>query len=252
VAVFKKQGVSWLDYYVNGRRKRERIDPDTRLAETVLRKRKVEIAEGKFLDKQRPVTTTFDELVDAYLAYARKNKRSWDHDERSIKALAQVFGGKRLAEITPASVEQYKAWRLASISRLGRHPRPATLNRELACLKRMFTVALRGLIVLKGGALTVNPAAAVSLEREHNERDRALSSEEFQCIYRVAPAWLQPMMLIAYHTGMREGEIRSLRRESVPQGWCYQRHIPRPSPHVRHQRQAGWSGRLPDHGDYRP
>jgi hypothetical protein len=39
MSVFKKQGVYWIDYYVNGRRKRERIGPDKRLAETVLRKR---------------------------------------------------------------------------------------------------------------------------------------------------------------------------------------------------------------------
>jgi hypothetical protein len=31
----------------------------------VLRKRKVEITEGRFLEKQQPVTTTFDELADA-------------------------------------------------------------------------------------------------------------------------------------------------------------------------------------------
>jgi len=35
----------------------------------VLRKRKVEIAKGKFLDKKQPVTSTFDELADAYFAY---------------------------------------------------------------------------------------------------------------------------------------------------------------------------------------
>ena len=51
MAVFKKQGVFWIDYYVNGRRKRERIGPDKRLAETVLKKRQVAIAEGKYLDK---------------------------------------------------------------------------------------------------------------------------------------------------------------------------------------------------------
>jgi hypothetical protein len=34
--VFKKQGGYWIDYYVSGHRKRERIDPDSRLAETVL------------------------------------------------------------------------------------------------------------------------------------------------------------------------------------------------------------------------
>jgi hypothetical protein len=65
VGVFKKQSVYWIDYYVNGRRKRERIGPDKRLAKTVLRKRKVEIAEGRFLEKQRPITTTFDELAEA-------------------------------------------------------------------------------------------------------------------------------------------------------------------------------------------
>ena len=27
MAVFKKQGVYWIDYYVNGQRKRERIGP---------------------------------------------------------------------------------------------------------------------------------------------------------------------------------------------------------------------------------
>jgi hypothetical protein len=48
MAVFKKQGVYWIDSYVSGRRKRERIGPDKRLAETVLRKRKVGIAEGRF------------------------------------------------------------------------------------------------------------------------------------------------------------------------------------------------------------
>ena len=73
MGVFKKQGVYWIDCYVGGHRKRERITPDKRLAETVLRKRKVEIAEGRFLEKKRPITT-FDELAHAYLAYARENK----------------------------------------------------------------------------------------------------------------------------------------------------------------------------------
>jgi hypothetical protein len=43
VGVFKKQGVYWLDYYVDGHRKRERVGTDKRLAETVLHKYEVEI-----------------------------------------------------------------------------------------------------------------------------------------------------------------------------------------------------------------
>jgi hypothetical protein len=83
--------VNWVDYYVKGHRKRERIGPDKRLAATVLKKRKVEIAEGKFLERRRPTTTTFGELAHAYPAHARENKRSWDRDMRSLKHLAMVF-----------------------------------------------------------------------------------------------------------------------------------------------------------------
>ena len=36
---FRKQGVYWIDYFVNRHRTRERIGPDKRLAKTVLRKR---------------------------------------------------------------------------------------------------------------------------------------------------------------------------------------------------------------------
>jgi integrase len=217
MGVFKKQGVYWIDYYVQGHRKRERIGPDKRLADTVLRKRKVEIAEGRFLDRKRPITTTFDELADAYLYYAQhqQQKRSWLRDRASIGALKASFGGKRLTDITPASVEQYRASRKATISRRRRMVTTASINRELTCLKRMFNVARKGLIVLKGGAPVENPVTSVSLEREHNERDRVLTAEEFQRVYDAAPQWLKPLILMAYHTGMRSGEIRSLRWDQI-------------------------------------
>jgi hypothetical protein len=66
MSVFKKHGIYCIDYCVQGHRERERIGPDKRLAETVLRKRKVEIAEGRLLERRQPITTTFDELADAY------------------------------------------------------------------------------------------------------------------------------------------------------------------------------------------
>jgi integrase len=224
MGVFKKQGVYWIDYYVSGHRKRERIGPDKRLADTVLRKRRVEIAEGKYLEKQRPITTTFDELADAYWQWVRPDeaagiparKRSRKSSDRYVLGrLRAYFGGTPLTAITPAQVEQYRAWRRATISRHHRPIKPATVNRELECLKRMFNVARRGLLVLKGGAPAENPVAFVSKEREHNERDRMLSPVEFARVVEAAEAWLKPILLVAYHTGMRQGEIRSLRWDQV-------------------------------------
>jgi hypothetical protein len=42
MGVFRKQGVCWVDYYVAGHRKRERVGPEKRLAETVLRRHHAE------------------------------------------------------------------------------------------------------------------------------------------------------------------------------------------------------------------
>jgi integrase len=220
MGVFKKQGVYWIDYYVNGRRKRERIGPDKRLAETVHRKRKVEIAEGKYLDKRRPMTTTFNDLVNAYRKWLGLDPasggpprlRSWNSYLRAaFPPLQAYFEGKRLGEITPALVEQYRACRKSTISVRRRPIATSTINRELSCLKRMFAVACKGLLVLPGGAPETNPLQHVSLEPERNIRDRVLSPEEFDRVYQAADDWLRPILLVAYQTGMRQGEIRSVR-----------------------------------------
>ena len=184
----------------------------------------MEIAEGKFLEKRRPITTTFDELADTYLKWIMPNdeagiparKRSWrSQDLYAIGQLRAYFGGKRLTTITPALVEQYRDWRRSTISRRKRRVSPATVNRELACLKRMFNVAHKGLIVLKGGVPKDKPLEVVSLERERNERDRVLSAEEFARLCEAAEDWLKPMLVVGYHTGMRKGEIRSLRWDQL-------------------------------------
>jgi integrase len=215
MGVFKKQGVYWIDYYVNGRRKRERIGPDKRLAETVHRKRKVEIAEGKFLDKRRPITTNFDVLAREFLTYAQANKRSWRRDEVSIRILTAVFGGKLLTEISPDAIERYKASRMASTSARGGPPRPATINRELACLKTMFNLAAKGILHLPGGVPPENPIRAVKFLDEKNIRDRVLSAEEFQRMVDASPDYLKPVLICAYYTGMRKGEILRLTWDRV-------------------------------------
>ncbi len=147
MAVFKKQGVYWIDYYVNGHRKRERIGPDKRLAETVLKKPKVEIAEGRFLDQARPITTTFAELAEAYPVWVSPNaqaglpprKRSWKSAEvYALNKLRTYFAGHKLTAITPATVEAYRTWRRSSHSRFGRPVLPGTVNRELAVLRVMW------------------------------------------------------------------------------------------------------------------
>ena len=97
----------------------------------------------------------------------------------------------------------------------------------------MFTVAIKGLLALKGGVLRENPAAPVSLERENNERDRVFSLDEFQALMNVAPAHLKPILLTAYYTGMRKGEILNLTWDRVDLKAGLLRLLPRTRKHVR-------------------
>jgi Meiotically up-regulated gene 113 len=56
MGVFKRNGCYWIDYYHQGKRKREKISTDKKLAETVLRKRLVELAENVIdINDRRPI-----------------------------------------------------------------------------------------------------------------------------------------------------------------------------------------------------
>jgi len=109
MGVFKK-GKNWyIDYYVQGRRKREKIGPSKRQALIVLQKRKVQVAERKFLDIQKHQKIKFEEMGKLFLEnYSKPNKRSWRRDEEIVGHLTDFFKGRQLYEIGPLDIEKYK------------------------------------------------------------------------------------------------------------------------------------------------
>ena len=53
------------------------------------------------------------------------------------------------------------------------------------------------------------------LKRNANQRKRILTPEEFDRLSASATFYLKPILLMGYHTGMREGEILSLTWDKV-------------------------------------
>lgn len=198
-----RRGKNWhIDFYAYGRRVRQKIGPNKKLAEKILLKLKTAVIENKYLDIKKKAKVKFETQVGQYLIYAKANKRSWDRDQKSLKNLSRCFAGKYLYEITSYDIENYKMERSKVVS-------PATVNRELACLKHMLNKAVEWQM------LEVNPAKNVKLLRENNQRLRYLTRQEIERLYESSPDHLKPIILTALLTGMRKGEILSLKWEDI-------------------------------------
>ncbi len=115
-------------------------------------------------------------------------------------------------EISPILVEKYKRDRRTSITYRATQRAPATVNRELALLSKIFSLAI------DQGLAIENPCLKVKRLREDNERNRYLTDEEEARLLAVLigqRASLRPLFVLAIHTGMRRGELLSLRWANV-------------------------------------
>jgi integrase len=199
--------VYWIEYYIDGQRKRERIGPNKAAAEQRLREVLTARTEGRYINKNPETRITFKELTRWYMELAEvKAKRSYDRDILNVKHLINHFGNSLLKDIIPSMVESYKQKRLSELAGRGRKgtTKPATVNRELACLKTIFNKAI------KNKKATRNPAHEVKKLKENNERNRILSPEEYIRLLAHCHSYLKPIVKIAYHTAMRRGEILNL------------------------------------------
>jgi integrase len=203
MGIFKRQKDYWIDYYIQGRRRQEKIGPSKKLAQAVLAKRKIQIAEQKYLDIQQTPACKFEDLAREYTEYSRVNKRSHKTSGLyNIIKLTNYFKGEYLHQITPLDIEKFKAKSLQS-------HKPATVNRELACLKHMFSKAI------EWGKAVQNPARGIKLLAENNQRTRYLTRREYELLMAYANSPLRPILELAVHTGMRLSEIRFLKWSDV-------------------------------------
>ncbi|MFA5780364.1 MAG: tyrosine-type recombinase/integrase [Elusimicrobiota bacterium] len=199
MAVYKKGNNYYIDYYFNGRRKRELIGIDCKLAKLVLAKRKVQIAEGRFLDIKKDTKTKLYEIFDDFLEYSKNSKKSYSRDLILVGHLKKFFDNVVLSEISTGVIEKYRTKRL-NIDKVGN----ATVNRETAFLKATFNLAIRN------RKATENPVKFIKKLKEPDGRVRFLSHEEINRLLDTCNQYFRPVVICALTTGMRRNEILDL------------------------------------------
>jgi integrase len=165
---------------------------------------------------------TFKQVFEEWKRYVTtightRKGGSWHYTiERVATYAVPFFGAKRIDTIGPVEFSDYWAWRKKTFNR--KKPANSTLRRERTCILPVFKYALsRGYISTMPD--TEPPKAAL-------ERRPTFTQDEWKTIYTAAREWVEEgeskatwrqrflmrqYVLILANTGLRVGELRSLR-----------------------------------------
>lgn len=175
------------------------------MAKEMLKKieQKVKLGQYDMLDAEIP---SLKEFTPEYLRHVKDvvQKRSWYRDEYGSKYFLESYGDKKLSEITPKDVDDYKTLRLRNDAK------PATVNRELQIIRHLFNLASRWRKFFGR-----NPVSESGLLEVHNQVERILTFEEEERLLNSSPPYLRAILTCALNTGMRKGEILTLKWSNV-------------------------------------
>ena len=200
--VFKRGSTYWIAYCYRGKEHRESTHSDNEAqARKLLKKRVGEMGQGRLIGPSEE-RLTFEDLASMLLTdYEVNGKRSLESAKLSIKHLREFFGSERAIDITLDRVRSYVRERQREGAANG------SINRELAALKRAFTLATR--------AGKLGSAPYIPLLEENNSRRGFLDHGGFLALRDGLPAHLKDPVTFLYLSGWRVSEMRTLEWRDV-------------------------------------
>ena len=220
--IYKRGKTFWITYMgADGKQKWEssgsRLKAD---ADYLLACRKKEVAEGLIpvTSHRKQFTVTFDELAEKYSEFC-KSQRGFEVKRYRIATLCAEFGNRKVVTITLEELERFQQRRLSAnrpAKKEGAEPlppvKPASVNKEFAALKHMFTKADQWGLIPR---TTLDMVRKVKPVRENNKRLRFLSVEECSRLLAECTPGVREMVVFALNTGCRRGEIFDLKWQHV-------------------------------------
>lgn len=209
----------WRLTYFGKLRVRMNIRGTRKEAEAELAKRVSMIAESpkRYLEIKERKSYTFDELVERYREHFKDQTAYQTGKCHHVDLLVDEFKGRILDTITYYDCEAYKIKRKRTETRRKKKRTSSTLNKEVGTLRQMMRKAVEWQMLEqspfdRGQSLQ---------EKVCNERTRFLSEEEIARLLAKCDTWLEELIIVAIHTGMRRGELMSLKWKQIKDGFIY-------------------------------
>ncbi len=159
---------------------------------------------------------TFKKAIEDFLEWSatRQKTNTTKRYKTASTALVEHFGRMRVNLIGKSQIEGFITWRRSQVvtaggvrpksgkpKKLKRKISNATVNRELACLKKVFSN------LVADGVLSSNPARFVEFLPEDNESGRVLNRDEEQLYLSAASQPLRDYAVLLIETGVRPNEL---------------------------------------------
>jgi integrase len=149
--------------------------------------------------------TTFEGMAEMLTNDYRVNgRRSLDRVEDAIEHLRSRFRGTRAVAITRDTIDKYIAGRLDQDG-----AKPGTVQKELAALKRMFTLAI------EARKLTLAQRPAFPKLEVNNVRTGFVAEAELRALVAALDERVGPLVEFMYVTGWRKSEALGLTWDRV-------------------------------------
>ena len=130
-------------------------------------------------------------------------------------SLRDYFGSCRVRLITHGDVCQFRAARLAQETRTNTQRTIASVNHELSMLRRMLNVAQREGWILRNPFAAGDSLITQPTRTSANEFSRTKRKLNYSSLQNSTAQALMAILICALDTGMRQGEIFSLRWRDV-------------------------------------
>ena len=195
-SIFLRGKIWWIQWSSQGIRLRESSGTSDKTAAVALLNAR--LADAALLPPAREVTV--GRLLNDLLTDYERNRRS-EFAKRASSVHLRPYWSRFLAhQVTTAKARAYQDRRLAQGAA------PATVNREMALLRRSLNLGFRSGLV--------RSVPFIPRLRENNVRTGFLEMDQYQRLLDELPPYLKALLVIGYHVGNRKGELLKLQ---VPQ-----------------------------------
>jgi integrase len=208
--IYKVGDTYYIIYYVGSKKYEKAVGP--RLSNALKEKMEKEnrIKRGNYEVLERQEKTSFKQLVDLY----EKEGDGKKYILQFIPVYLKHLGEYKLFQITKRDLFKFRDVLKATPKQRGKKEvTDSNVNRALAGLRRLFNFAVAR-EYMEESPFPKTSKSGLFYPDQQGLRN-FFTEEQMEKIIEASSEWLKPLILTAYYTGMREGELLGLRWEWV-------------------------------------